>query len=204
MSFTEDQGPVKQLAAQGPDDAFADSVHPRRFGQGGDAPQPLGREHFPERGGEQRVAVVNEEPQHAEAAIQVHGEVAGLLHRPGPGRVRGYSGQVQPAGAVLDEDQHVQPPEQRRLHNQEVTGDDRVRLGGQELPPGRSGPPGCRFDACGVQDLPYRGRGDRAPEPRELTLDPPVAQAGFSLAIWMIIVLTEVPVDGRPGRRRLV
>jgi len=29
-------------------------------------------------------------------------------------------------------------------------------------------------------------------------------QAGFSRAIRMISVLTEVPVDGRPGRRRLV
>ena len=30
VSFAKDQGPVKQLAAQGPDDAFADSVGPHR------------------------------------------------------------------------------------------------------------------------------------------------------------------------------
>jgi hypothetical protein len=32
----------------------------------------------------------------------------------------------------------------------------RVRLGGQELPPGRPGPPGRWIDARGVQDLPHR------------------------------------------------
>jgi hypothetical protein len=30
-----------------------------------------------------------------------------------------------------------------------------------------------------------------------------MAQAGFSRAIQMISALAEVPVDGRPGRRRL-
>jgi len=39
-------------------------------------------------------------------------------------------------------------------------------------------------------------------KPRQLALDPPVPQAGFSRAIPMISVLTEVPVDGRPGRRQ--
>ena len=128
-----------------------------------------------ERGGEDRVAIMDQEPQRAEAVAQVHGEVAGLLRRPCPGRARGHPGQVQPAGAVLDEHQHVQPLEQHRLHHQEVTGDDGVRLGGQELPPGRPGPPGRGIDARGVQDLPHRGRGDRMPEPRQLALDPPVA-----------------------------
>jgi hypothetical protein len=87
--------------------------------------------------------------------------------------------------------------------DQEVTGDDRVRLGGQELPPGRPGPRGRWIDARGVQDLPHRGRRDRMPEPRQLALDPPMAP-GFSRASRTISFLTEVPVDGRPGRRRLV
>lgn len=147
---------------------------------------------------------MNQEPQRVEVVAQVHGEVAGLLHRPCAGRVRGNPGQVQPTGAVLDEHQHVQPLQQHRFHHQEVTGDDRVCLGGQELPPGRPGPPGRWVDARGVQDLPHCGRGDRIPQPRQLALDSPVPQAGFSRAIRMISVLTGVPVDGRPGRRRLV
>jgi hypothetical protein len=39
---------------------------------------------------------------------------------------------------------------------------------------------------------------------RQLALDPPVPRAGFCRAIRMISVLTEAPVDGRPGPRRLV
>ncbi len=61
-----------------------------------------------------------------------------------------------------------------RFHHQEVAGDDRMRLDGQELPPRRPGPAGCRIDARGMQDLPHRGRGDRVPQPRQLTVDPPV------------------------------
>ena len=75
---------------------------------------------------------------------------------------------------MLDEHQHVQPLEQDRLHHQEVAGDDHVSLGGQELPPGRPGPARRRLDARSMQDLPHRGGGDHMPEPRQLTLDPPV------------------------------
>ena len=39
---------------------------------------------------------------------RAEGEVAGLLHRPVAGRVRGDAAQVHPAGAVLDEHQDVQ------------------------------------------------------------------------------------------------
>lgn len=81
---------------------------------------------------------------------------------------------MQSPGAVLDEDQHIQPFEQRRLDHQEVAGDDRVSLGGQELPPGRPGPAGRRIDTGGVQDLPHRGSRDRVTEPGQLALDSPV------------------------------
>jgi integrase-like protein len=56
---------------------------------------------------------VNQEPQRAEAVTQVHGKVPGLLRRPRPGRACGHPGQVQPAGTVPSEHQHVQPLELR-------------------------------------------------------------------------------------------
>jgi hypothetical protein len=56
-----------------------------------------------------------------------------------------------------------------------IAGDDRSRLGSQELPPGRPCSPRRRADARGVQDLPHRGRGDRIPDLRELALDSPMA-----------------------------
>ena len=55
-------------------------------------------EHLAECDGEDRVAIMNMEPQRAKAVTQVHGEVAGLLHHPRPGRSRSHPGQVQPAG----------------------------------------------------------------------------------------------------------
>ena len=64
--------------------------------------EPFGFEHLRERGCEERIAIMNQEPQRAEAVIQVHGEVAGLLHRPCPGWSRGHPGQVQPAAGVQD------------------------------------------------------------------------------------------------------
>jgi hypothetical protein len=163
----------------------------------------FGLEHLAERGGEDRVAVVDQEPQRAEAIPQVHGEVAGLLRRPRPGRVRGHPGHVQPAAAMLDEHQHVQPLEQHRLHHQEVTGDDGVRLGGEELPPGRSArrgagsmPAACRISHTVDAAIACPSR---ASSPWILLWP----QAGFSRAIRTISALTEAPVDGRPGRRRL-
>jgi hypothetical protein len=45
---------------------------------------------------------------------------------------------VHPAGAVLDEHQDVQSPEEHGIHVQEVDGEDPGGLGMQELPPGRA------------------------------------------------------------------
>lgn len=72
--------------------AFADGVHPRRPRPGGDHPQPVGPEHRPGRGGENRIAIMNREPQRANAFTHVHGRVVGWrrsvkthLRRPGDG-----------------------------------------------------------------------------------------------------------------------
>ena len=67
VAFAEDQDPVQQLAAERPDDALAAGVHPRRPRQDGDDPQSLSLEHLPERGGEERIAIMNQEPQRAAA-----------------------------------------------------------------------------------------------------------------------------------------
>jgi hypothetical protein len=167
------------------------AFHPRRLRQGGDNPQSFSLEHLAERGGEDRIAIMNQEPRHAGAVPHVHGQAAGLLRRPRPGRARGHPGHVQPAGAVLDEHQHVQPLEQHRLDEKEVTGDDGMCPGGEELPPGRPGPPRRGIDAGRVQDLPHRGRGDRVSQPGQLPLDPPMAPG------W---VLTRHPDDQCPDR----
>jgi hypothetical protein len=52
--------------------------------------------------------------------------------------VRGAASQVNPAGAVLDDDQGVEPPEQHGVHMDEAGRENAVGLGGQELLPGRA------------------------------------------------------------------
>src|SRR4051812_45009284 len=103
MPFTEDQDPVQAYTAEGSDDAFADGVHPRRLRQGRDDSRLFGFEHLPKRGSEERITIINQEPQRAKAITQVHDEIAGLLHRPRTGRLRGHSPQVQSSGAVLND-----------------------------------------------------------------------------------------------------
>jgi hypothetical protein len=50
--------------------------------------------------------------------------------------------QVNAAGAVLDEEQHVQAAQKHRIDVEEVHGEDRLRLGFHEFLPGLPGSPG--------------------------------------------------------------
>ncbi len=67
--------------------AFIRGVH-------GSVVMTAGPEHLPERGREETIAIVNQKPQRVDAVVQVHGQVAGLLHRPRPGRVQRHAAQV--------------------------------------------------------------------------------------------------------------
>ena len=71
-------------------------------------------------------------------ALEIQRQVAGLLDRPPPGRVARDAAQVHPAGAVLNEYQHVQPCQQHRVNVEKVDGQDPGGLGVQELPPRRA------------------------------------------------------------------
>jgi hypothetical protein len=63
-------------------------------------------------------------------------------------------GQVHPPGAMLNEEQHVQAAQEHRVDVEEARGEDRLRLGLQERPPGLPGPSGCRVDVRLLEDLP--------------------------------------------------
>jgi hypothetical protein len=117
------------------------------------------------------VAVADQEPEGLHPGAEVHGEVAALLGDPSAGGACGHGGDVQPAGVVFDEDQHVDPAEQDRVHGEEVARDDGVRLGGQELLPRRAGASRRRVDAGGSQDLPHGRRRDPVPETGQFALD---------------------------------
>jgi hypothetical protein len=109
------------------------------------------------------------------AFAEVHEQVAGLLGGPRPGGVSGDAQGVHPPCADLHHEEHVQASEEDRVDVQEVAGEDSVRLGGQELPPGgrRAARGGC--EPGRGQDPPYRSRADPVPEAEEFALDAPVS-----------------------------
>ena len=110
--------------------------------------------------------------------FEVHQQVPGLLGHPLSRRVGGDSGRVHLAGAVLDEEQHVQAAQEHGVDMEEVHGQNRLGLGAQERPPGLPGPLGCRVDARILEDLPHRRRGDRVPQSGQFAVDAPVTPAG--------------------------
>ena len=58
------------------------------------------------------------------ALSEVHQEVAGCLRCPGAVRVGGDAGQVDAAGAVLDDDQGVEAPQEHGVHVDEAGRED--------------------------------------------------------------------------------
>ena len=62
----------------------------------------------------------------------------------------GDPGEVHAAAVMLDHDQDGEAVQEDGVDVGEVDGEDRVRLRGQELPLGRSGPLGCGIDSGGL------------------------------------------------------
>jgi hypothetical protein len=82
---------------------------------------------------------------------------------------------MHPAGAMLDEHQDIQPPQQHGVHVQEIDCDDPGGLDMKKLTPARARPARRRIDARSPQDLPHRGRRDRHAELGQLAMDPAVS-----------------------------
>ena len=110
--------------------------------------------------------------------VEVHEQVAGQLGQPGAGGVRGDAEDVHPAGGVLDDEERVQPVQGDGVEVEQVAGEDRVRLGLQELGPRWSGPPGRGVDAGVVQDGPDGGGADLVAEAGEFAVDASISPGG--------------------------
>ena len=89
----------------------------------------------------------------------------------------GHAGQVDPPGAQLDEEQHIQPAQPDRVDGEEVAGHDPGGLLAQERPPGSGRPPGRGVQPVATQDGADGSRGDLDAEVLEFALDPLVAPA---------------------------
>src|ERR1019366_5540614 len=124
---------------------------------------------------EVRAAVLDQETEVPEPLAEVEGQVAGLLHRPLARQGGGDAAEVHPAGAVLDEDQDVQPGQRHCVNMQEVRGEDPGGLRAQEPPRGPAVPARRRVNARGAQDFidngtrSRRGGGGGRRGPRRLT-----------------------------------
>jgi hypothetical protein len=81
---------------------------------------PLSSEDRVERGGGLGVPIPDQEPELADAVLEDHEQVAGLLCHPLPDRMCCHPEQRNPAAGDLDHKQHIQPLEQHRVHGEEV------------------------------------------------------------------------------------
>ena len=167
------------------------------------------------------VAVAEQEPQLGRALVEVHEHVSGLLGDPGAGRMGGHAGHLNPAGGDLHEEKYVDPLEEHGIDSEEIAGQDRLRLGGEELLPGRAGPAGCRVHAGLIQDLPDGAGRDLVAQADQFALDPAVPPrqvlrgqpqhqlADLSVDRWPArpgtgvrpMPSNELPVPAKEGRR---
>jgi hypothetical protein len=127
---------------------------------------------------------------------------------------------MHPAGAMFDEHQDMQSPQEHRVHVQEIDCDDPGCPGVQEVPPARARASRCRIDAGRTQNLPHgRGRDchaelckfavDPAVSPQRILLRQPDDKAGDARdcrrAPWLaplarVVLLRRQPAV--PGQQR--
>jgi hypothetical protein len=109
-----------RLRADGADEALGKRVRLRRSHRGADDLDPFASEDA--------VEVTDQKAHRGRTLRQAPSELTGLLGDPGSARVRRAVGEMHPAAAELDEEEHVQPPQGNGLDREEVDGEHAVRL----------------------------------------------------------------------------
>ena len=136
VPFTVDEHPAGALGSCAAYPPLGIAIRARRPRRGLDHPYALTGENPAEDTGELGVAVPDQEAEGADPAAEIHEQVTGLLSGPGAVRVASHAQDVHPPGPRLHDEQHVQTPEEDRVHMEEITGQQTVRLRAQERPPG--------------------------------------------------------------------
>lgn len=98
-----------------------------------------------------------------------------MLGNPDSGRVGRDTHDMDGPSGVLDEEQHIDPLPEHRVDMEQVTGEDPLGLGLQELGPTRSCPSGCGIQASTFEDVPHRAGRHPNTDPGELAADPLIA-----------------------------
>jgi len=191
VATAQDQYLIEALGAHGSDPALRVRVRSRVPDGRRDDSRSFGAEDIVEGCGDLGIPIPDQESEPAVRVGQITGEVPGHLGGPGPGGMLGNTDQVDSAAGQLDDEQHVELPEQHRVHREEVGGHDPGGLGFEELSPRRSSP-GRGPKTMAAQDPTDRRRRHPDPELSELALDAHASPAA---------VLSAQPDDelDRPG-----
>jgi hypothetical protein len=123
----EDKDPVEAVGAERAYPTFGVGIRVRRLDRSADHLDALGAEDLVEGVRELRVAVVHEEPKGVVVA-ELHDEVARLLCHPTLVGVRGRGDVLDPTRRKRDEEQHVDPLQERGFDRKEVAGEHACRL----------------------------------------------------------------------------
>ena len=97
------------------------AFRPRRPRRDLDDPRALAGEDIIECAGELGIPVPDEEAEGTDPPCEVHNQVAGVPGGPCTVRVGAHFEDVHPPGRYLHDEKHIQPPEEDRVHGEEVT-----------------------------------------------------------------------------------
>jgi hypothetical protein len=86
--------------------------------------------------------------------------------------------QADPSAVHLDEEEHVEAPQQHRVDGEEIAGQHRRRLASEKLGPRRAGAPRRGIDAMATKNGPDALRGKPDAHCGQRAVNPSVSQAG--------------------------
>src|SRR6266545_1306193 len=173
----DDQDAVETFTPGAADPALGVRFRPGPSDRRLDKPESLGTKDLVEGGREFAVAVADQDPMPLLLLGERHRQVARLLHDPGSVGIGGDTGEIHATPRQIDEEEHVEPAQPKRLDRKEVTLEDYGCLLAQELPPADPRSPRCGLDPVAVENVPNTARRKRQPERDQLALDALVAPA---------------------------
>ena len=136
---------------------------------------------------------------HSRRTVPIHEQIADLLGHPRFGRVGRHTGQMHRASAELDEQQDVEPSQEHRVDGEEIAGQDRGGLGGEELAPRWAHPTRRRIESSPLQVCHTVEGATRCPSPASSLWMCRYPQPGLSVAKRSTSSRTTCAVGGRPG-----
>ena len=208
VALVQDEQVIQALLARRPDPSLRHGVRVRSPVGGKDDLDVLGSEHGVKARGERRISVMDEEADRQRPVLDLPTEMPRLLRHPGRGRMLSAAGEVDASRPKLDEEEHVDRPQESRLNHEEVAGEQVLPMVTEEgTPCGGAGTLGCWRDAMALEDIADGRAAHRVGELAQLAMDTGVPPARVLLRQLEDQVF-EIRVDARtpscvvPARER--